>query len=842
MKIITFSRSRPVGFGALLLALLATGPQAFAQDEEDEVLEEIVVEGSLRSLPTQDVGSVFGFDKSVLETPRSISTISSDQIERFGMDDIDELVTLAPGTFTQSFFGVAGGLDVRGTPGETYFRGVRRLDNPGNYPTPIGASDRIDVVRGPATPIYGPSKIGGYLNFIPKSARADSGQYLDVPEGALSYTTGSWDKNVLTAEVGGPGELGGQEFGYYVYGMVEDSGSYYENSATRQALAQASFDVDINDKLRFMFGGMFHNYEGNQVAGWNRLTQDLIDTGTYITGDSQPLDTDGDGSISHQEYLATLDFDDTDGDGAFGIAPFVFRPGDVTVGDLDSLQALVNPGTAHLDGSQVLVAPDDTLESDVKTFYFDIIYTTDSGWEFKNQLFFEDYDTLGENAYGFSQFGEATVIEEKLIVSKVFESGSLTTSLQLSPSYRYTEYEHGDDYANEFFDRRDLTGPSTALDRRLLATRIDDDYAEYDIGDYSDLGVAFLADFTWESGLNVLLGARYDTIDVTGHIPVDKILLGTFTVPFVQLTDDGLYLTNDFVDTANYTLADVTAPIDASDTEDGISWTASVSWSIGDFVPYVTASEQSTVIAGQGANIGNANIFPDPVTGKSGWFDQSELFEFGVKTSFLDDTLYIALSIYEQERTDFNAQAIVTNQTNKTEGLELEARWAATDNLLLTAGYSNMEVTNLQTLQSGDRFSFFGAEDMPQIDPTLVYGGQVIGNPTVTPGFEGRRAGIPEDILTFTGTYAFDNGFALNLSVIDVDSVASGFSRVVTLPAYTLVNIGAVYESERWLFNVVAKNVTDERYFRANFPNLFGSQIVLPEKPTSVQASFAFRF
>lgn len=833
MKRITLSKSGLAGFSAVTIALGLAALPAVAQEEE---LEEIIVEGSLRSLPTQDVGSVFGFDKSVLETPRSVSTISSDQIERFGLEDIDELITLAPGTFTQSFFGVAGGLDIRGTPGETYFRGVRRLDNPGNYPTPIGASDRIDIVRGPASPIYGPSKIGGYLNFVPKSARADTGQYLDAPTGVISYTTGSWDKSLLTAEIGGPGNIGERDFGYYVYGMLEDSGSYYDNTETKQSLVQASFDVDVNDKLRFMIGGMYHRYEGNQVAGWNRLTQDLIDTGTYITGTSQPLDTDGDGSISHQEYLATLDFDDTDGDGAFGIAPFVFRPGDVTVGDLDSLQALVNPGTAQLKGSQVLVAPDDVLEAETKTFYFDVIYTTDSGWEFKNQFFYEGYSTLSENAYGFSQFGVADVIEDKFIVSKVFETNGLTTSIQISPSYRYTDFEHGDDYANEFFDRRDLTGPSTALDRRLLATRIDDDYAEYDIGDYSDLGLGFMVDFTFDSGLSALFGIRYDSVDVSSRIPVDKILLGTFTVPFVQLTDDGLYFTNDFVDTANYTLADVTAPISISDSDDGISWTASVSWAVGDFIPYVTASEQSTVIAGQGANISTQNIF------NNGWFDTSELFEFGIKTSFLDDTLYMALSVYEQERTDFNAQAIVTNQTNKTEGIEFETRWAATDNLLLTFGYSNMEVTNLNTLANGGRFSFFGAEDMPQIDPTLVYGGQVIGNPEVTPGFEGRRAGVPEDIFTFTGTYAFDNGIALNLSVIDVDSVPSSFSRVVTLPAYTLVNVGLVYETERWLFNVVGKNITDERYFRANFPNLFGAQIVLPEKPASVQASFAFRF
>jgi iron complex outermembrane receptor protein len=153
-----------------------------------------------------------------------------------------------------------------------------------------------------------------------------------------------------------------------------------------------------------------------------------------------------------------------------------------------------------------------------------------------------------------------------------------------------------------------------------------------------------------------------------------------------------------------------------------------------------------------------------------------------------------------------------------------------------------MEVVNLNTLANGGRFSFFGAEDMPQIDPTLVYGGQVIGVVENTPGLEGRRAGVPEDIFTFTGTYAFDNGIALNLSVVDVESTPSGFSRAVILPAYTLVNVGAVYETERWLFNVVAKNITDERYFRANFPNLFGTQIVLPEKPASVQATFAFRF
>lgn len=827
-------RACTAGLGALSFLIGAFAPQALAQ-EADEVLEEVVVVGSLRSLPTQDVGSVFGFDKSILETPRSASTVSSDQIERFGMSDIDDLVALAPGTFTQSFFGTSG-LDVRGTAGETYFRGVRRLDNPGNYPTPIGASDRVDIVRGPASPIYGPSKIGGYLNFVPKSARADSGQYLEAPEGKLSYTGGSWDKNITTGEVGGPGSLGDKEYGYYVYGMLEDSGSYYNNSYSQQSLVQASFDMDLNDNLRIQFGGMYHDYESTQIAGWNRITQDLIDSGTYLTGTAQPLDTDGDGFISHAEYDATSDYDYSDGDGAYGINPFVFQPGFTTTGDLDSLMALENVGTAILDGSQTLVAKGDILTSTVKTLYFDIIYETDSGWEFKNQLFYESYYNLGENNYGFSQFHDTSVIENKFVISKVIESGGLTSSFQFSPSYRITDYTFADDFKNEYFHRRDLTGPSTALDRRLLSTRIDAEYSQYYIGDYSDFGIGLMADFTWDNGLSILLGARHDTIDMKSHIPLDKIQLFSFSAGFVLLSDDGQYLLNDFVDTANVDPATITAPLDVSDTVDGLSWSASVSWEIGNFIPYVTSSEQSTIVAGQGAEITNAAIY------SKGAFDISSLFEYGVKGSFLEDTLYMALSVYEQERTDFNSQQIVTNQVTNTQGLEFEARWVPTDNLVLTLGFSNMEVVNLTTLSAGSNFTFYGAEDIPQIDPALIYGGQVTGSPFANSENDARRAGIPENILTLTGTYAFDNGLAVVGSIIDVDSTYSGYTKQVKLPAYTLVNLGLLYETEQWSFSLMGKNLTDERYFRANFPNLFGGTIVLPELPINVQAGIAFNF
>ncbi|MYD45895.1 MAG: TonB-dependent receptor [Gammaproteobacteria bacterium] len=817
------------------IVLLLFGFLASAQESEEDQIEEVVVVGNLGSLPTEEVETVYGFGKTLLLTPRSASSVSDEMINRFGIRDIDELIAVAPGTFTQSFFGVAGALDIRGTPGETYFRGVRRLDNPGNYPTPIGASDRIDIVRGPASPIYGPAKIGGYLNFNPKSARIEqSGEMVDKRTGAVSLVTGSWDKLIVTGETGGATQFIGEDFGYYLYAEVEDSGTYYRNNDVEQTLLQASFDAHMSERVHIHFGGMFHAYKGQQNAGWNRLTQELIDRGVYVTGQPLPLDLDGDGFISHQEF-------DIDGDGFTDLNPFAaglvpgnsaaFDPGTLD-GDVCSigttlifgcqagLLGLVNVGTAVIDGSYSLTAPDDTLENDVITLYFDVIwYPTDrQGWKWTNQLFFEAYDNLNENAYGFSQFHDTWVIENKLVAAKSWRTSDLSIDVQLSPSLRYTNFDHADDFTNEYFDRRDLTQPAGPLDSRLLSTQIDDDYTEYYIGDYLDLGLAALTDINWSNGLSILAGIRWDTIDMESRQPVEKLLFAS---------------ANNFCPPPG----DSCVREQASNRFDGFSWTLSVNYNLGSgLIPYATVSTQSTVIAGQGAEITTDNI------ADGGAFDTSKLLEIGLKVSLIENSLYGAVAFYEQDRTDFSAQSIVTNQATQTEGVEFEMRWVVTKQLLVTVGYSAMEVINLNTLNWGSRFSFIGSDDIPGVAPETFYGGSLVGT-VVRPGDRGaRRAGMPSTIGSITATYDFGNGIAISGSAVNVDSVHSGFSNSVLLPAYTLINAGFVVERGNWMLTATAKNLTDERYFRSNFPNLFGGAIVLPELPRNFQTRLQYRW
>ncbi len=780
-----FAICRPILLLMAAISLLTvTVAQAQEQEDGTQTIEEIVVTGSLRSLPGEDV-NIFGFGKSLLETPRSASTISFEQMDRFNITDIDELVMFAPGTFTQSFFGVAGSLDVRGTQGENYFRGIRRIDNPGNYATPIGAADRIDIVRGPASPIMGPSKIGGYLNFNPKSARAGVGDYLEKNMGSFSYETGSWERNVATAELAGPIS---DRAGFYLYGEFEDSDSFYDNTVVENNIIQASFDVDITDRLHMEFGGMYHDYFSNQVAGWNRISQDLIDNGTYVSGTAKPLDTNGDGRISHQEYLAG------------GITFF-------TPDAINNNGALVNPGLATLAESSVLVDPNDLLDNQTITLYFDFDYELNSELRITNQLFYESLDNLNENAYGFSQFGDVEVVEERLVFALTHEFGPVEADLQISPTIRHTEFTRGQDFINEYFDRRDLSQNSVqrnpSLDTRILSTQINDDYSEWQTGDYTNFGLAFLGSFAFDGGVTATIGLRQDYIDVTSSTDNDLLLFGG-------------------------------AIANASDSDNIQSWSFSLNWdSAVGFVPYITLAEQSTMIAGQVGDI------PTEQIADSVWNDVSTLREAGVKGSFLEDSLYFALNYFEQERTDYSAQSIVTNSTSDTHGLEAELRWVVNPELLVTAGWTDMKVTIVEAREQGSLFGFVGAGDLPELDPASFYGGVVFGSFSNSAG---RKAGIPENIFTLSATYSFTDELSITGSVVDVDSTPSGMSEVVILPAYTLFNAGISYESENWLFQINAKNLTDERYFRSNFPTLFGSTIVLPELPRNFQARISYKF
>lgn len=818
-------------FAACLLAGTMLASPAMAQDSEAEG-EEVIVTGALDALPVKDVGTIFGFDKTLVETPRSASTVSKEQIERFGVTSIYDLVAQAPGTFTNSFFGVGGSLDIRGTPGETYFRGMRRLDNPGNYPTPIGAADRIDIVRGPASPLMGPAKTGGYINFVPKTGRAANGSYLAEPKAEITYTRSSWEGNVLSGNIVGPGKLGSQEFGYSLYAELTDSGSYFDNIFTHQTLLQASFDTDITDSLRLEFGGMYDNFRGTQNGGWNRVTQDLIDNGTYITGSAKPLDTDADGKISPAEARAA---NGGFGLGTFGGAfctdppfdnPFPFGLSNSCLTTLYPDSGLTDVGTTKLSRRKTLTGKDDFLNNIAKTIYADLIWDGGSDLEIKNQFFYDAYTNANENAYGFSQYADSYVIEDKITLSKKFFTDMGTFQVQLSPSIRYTSFDHGDDFGYEFFGRVDLTQGYTPLSTRLLSTQTDSEYSSLFKGHYTDAAMSGLVDLDFNFGLDVTLGARYDRMSVTSTAVLPKMDPTQFLVT---------------IGAAPVGVANRANGNNVQKDSQGVwSWSASANYKLPfGLIPYGTISKQSVVIAGQGAEVDPSNVY------NNSWITSSKLYEGGIKGSWLDNKLYAAVSIFKQTRTDYTIQSLTVNQAIKTTGVEAELRWAVDDHLLITGAYTHLKVVNLAFLNGGGAgFYYYGSDLLAAngIDPTLILGAAPNGLFLLTDDSMAERPGIPRNLYSGTASYSFDNGIALTASASHVPAVWADYPHTLRLPAYTLVDLGASYGTDHWLFQVNVKNALNEKYFRANFVELYASQNVKAEQPRSFQATIKYKF
>ena len=144
--------------------------------------------------------AAFGLDKPLLETPRAVTLVSDTTIARYGITGVNDLTAITPSAYTASYYGVEGAVSLRGTLAENYFRGFKRVENRGTYSTPLADAAGIEILRGPPSPIYGAGKVGGLVNFLPKSAGASD----DVWAARSPLTYGSYSKRNLTAQISAP--------------------------------------------------------------------------------------------------------------------------------------------------------------------------------------------------------------------------------------------------------------------------------------------------------------------------------------------------------------------------------------------------------------------------------------------------------------------------------------------------------------------------------------------------------------------------------------------------------------------------------------------------------------
>lgn len=743
---------------------------------------------------------LFGLNKSLQETPRAASFVSDTTLERYGIQTVDDLIATSPGTYTSSFYGVSGSVNVRGTLAETYYRGFKRIENRGTYETPVGAASRIDIIRGAPTPNFGPGKVGGLLNFEPKTTKLEDGTYMSDLTSAFDLTVGSYGKKNLAAEAGAPITLGEVKGGAYLYAELEDSDSYYDGIHPKHQMAQLATNFNFANGWSTATGGMVYHAEGYvQTPGWNRVTQDLIDNGTYITGrDTSLTDANGDGDLDPSE-ITTPNGSLTNG--GYG-----------GVGDAATLDTGV--GKTQLSRHTVYVSDADFSETWTATLYHDFVKAFSDGSELKFQFFYDSLENERFVSYGYPGAYDSWVGEGRVTYN--FSLQPKGTGITIDNSIG-GGYRHYDANAKESFnsgriavDRRDLSygaTPTDIMDSPFTADGGQD--WETDISTkWGDAGIFAISDIKYGM-LDLTLGGRYD------HYNVETVDDGSLNWSY-PLGQDFDGRAGRFTYSASLMLI----------TDLGIN-------------PYVTHAKTSAVEIGQAGEVSPSLVINDA------WISDGKLNEVGVKFSLFDAVVTGTLDAYRQERTRF-AQISNTVVGTVAKGVELEARYLATENLSFTFA-GNLQKTTIK----GPDTSYYivPCSVYGYTDPTQYYGGACASYNGVagldqTGNYEDGT--IPQSTTSLFGTYTtdkYDWGQAGGtLGATHVTSTTGKITGVsVKYPAYTLVQASAFYALGNVQVSLNVDNIFDETYFTP-LADLYSDAAVLPGKGREWRLSLKYTF
>ncbi len=755
---------------AVSLGLLALPNAALAQAVEELVVTARDGAGLLERAPSE---TVFGISKPLLETPRSASFASALTLERYGVRTVDDLVEISPGAFTDSYYGVPGSLSLRGTLAENYFRGFKRVENRGTYPTPLGAADRVEIVRGPPTPIYGPGKVGGLLNFTPKTARAGQG-FLTQPTGDIEVGLGAYGHKRLAGQVGlpvGPG-------GVFLYAEAEDSDSFYRGIHPSHKLGQLSADFDLGAGFTLAFGGMLYAAEGYvQTPGWNRLTQQLIDDQTYVTGrDTTLIDRDGNGRLTPNEV------------GAGGLVQgyFGFTPGVDPRFTLDT-----GTGTARLSPRTIFVSPNDFSDTDTQTAYADLGKRIGEGQEIKLQLFYDALDNRRFVSYGFPAWYDSQVLEARASHSldRRFTGGRLQTVMGAAWRRYSGMGRESFNSGNISLDRRDLSVGATATDI------FDDPFSTEPQG-----GLTWETDIrsAWEDfGLFAVADVELGPVNFTGGVRHDSYK--------VRARDAGTLLFG---------------PGAGEDKQGDLSYSASLSVKAGGLMPYATFAKSSALELTQAGGV------PPSLINAGAWLSDSELIEGGVKFRLMDDVLTGGLAAYRQERTQLTFNNTVQGTTG--EGVELELRYLASERLSFTFA-GNIQKT---TIKGPDGSFVIIPPGTAGVSGANGYGGAyaVYTFSSLVPG-DYENTAIPRSVASLYAVYTGERRswgqWGATLGATHVGRTLGTLPGGVRAPAYTLANGSAFVQFGDWRAAVNVDNLFDQLYFTP-VADVYANVAILP--------------
>lgn len=172
------------GASALCLSLPAQGQEA----AETVVLDEVVLDATAPTdgyvVPTTQIATKT--EATVLETQQSVSVVTAQQIRDQGSTSVGQALRYSAGAVAEPY-GATPGFDepnIRGfgSNNSQYLNGLRLVRKFGAPSYELYGLERVELLRGPSSGLYGAGSPGGIVNLVQKHAQQE-----DFAEAGVGY-------------------------------------------------------------------------------------------------------------------------------------------------------------------------------------------------------------------------------------------------------------------------------------------------------------------------------------------------------------------------------------------------------------------------------------------------------------------------------------------------------------------------------------------------------------------------------------------------------------------------------------------------------------------------------
>ncbi|WP_339070338.1 TonB-dependent siderophore receptor [Pseudomonas idahonensis] len=188
-------------------------------------------------------------DTSLVEAPRSISVATRQQMEDRNVQNLDDAVRYMPGIVSASYGSDTryDWMRVRGFEPTQFLDGLPLPR--GVYANPKAETwnlDRLALLRGPASSVYGQTPPGGLLDMVSRRPSADTSHAVQIQYGSDNY------RQINFASTGKIDDEG--QFLYGLSGVVRDAGTQVDHIDNKRynIAPSLTWNIDTDTKLTLL--------------------------------------------------------------------------------------------------------------------------------------------------------------------------------------------------------------------------------------------------------------------------------------------------------------------------------------------------------------------------------------------------------------------------------------------------------------------------------------------------------------------------------------------------------------------------------------------------------------